>query len=237
MRSTSFGLGTVGIVASILLSASVLLSGCSDPKSYEVTKLTEEQRKELGQKLTADEGQKLAGWMMRNAITGKEPPVGTTVAQALKQQDEWVAKQKEEEARAAELRKKVEAERKAKQEEFAKLLSVVLVTKKNSVGEYSQRWVGLELAYENKSDKDIQGVKGVLKLTDIFGDKILNVRWSYDGGIAAKKTTVERRSGVDINQFKDSDMKLWNTDSDKLKSTFEVSTIIFKDGTKMDAPD
>ncbi len=44
-----------------MLLASVLLSGCSDPKSYEVTKLTEEPRKELGQKLTSDEGQKLAG--------------------------------------------------------------------------------------------------------------------------------------------------------------------------------
>lgn len=223
--------------ASIFLASAILLAGCSDPKNYEVTKLTEEQRKELGQKLTAEEGQKLAGWMMRNVMSGKEPPVGTTVAMALKQQDEWVAKQKEEEAKAEALRMKVEAERKAKQEEFAKLLSVALVSKKNSMGEYSQRWVGLELAYENKSDKDIQGVKGVLKLMDFFGDKILNIRWSYDAGVAAKQTTVERNSGIDINQFKDSNMKLWNTDFDKLKSTFEVSTIIFKDGTRMDAPE
>jgi len=223
--------------ASILIASSVLLAACSDPKGYEVTKLTEEQRKELGQKLTADEGQKLAGWMMRNVIAGKEPPFGITVAMALKQQDEWVAKQKEEEAKAEALRKKVEAERKAKQEEFAKLLSVVLVSKKNSMGEYSQRWVRLELAYENKSDKDIQGVKGLLTLNDLFGDKILNVRWSYDAGVAAKQTTVERKSGIDINQFKDSHMKLWNTDFDKLKSSFEVSTIIFKDGTRMDAPE
>ncbi|HRF12466.1 MAG: hypothetical protein ABTS16_08135 [Candidatus Accumulibacter phosphatis] len=61
MRSTSFGFGTVRIISSVMLLASVLLSGCSDPKSYEVTKLTEEPRKELGQKLTSDEGQKLAG--------------------------------------------------------------------------------------------------------------------------------------------------------------------------------
>ncbi len=170
-------------------------------------------------------------------MAGKDPTVGTTVAKALKEQDEWLAKQKEEEAKAAELKKKVEAERKVKQEEFAKLLSVVLVSKKNILGEYSQRWVGLELVYENKSDKDIQGVKGVLRLTDMFGDKILNVSSSYDGGIAAKQSTVERKSGIDINEFIDSNMKLWNTDSDRLKSTFEVSTIIFKDGTRIDAPE
>ena len=73
--------------------------------------------------------------MMRNFMAGKEPPLGTTVAQAIRDQDEWIAKQKEEEAKAVELRKKVEAERKAKQEEFAKLLSVALVNKKNSMGE------------------------------------------------------------------------------------------------------
>ena len=170
-------------------------------------------------------------------MSGKDAPADITVAQALKDQDAWVVKQKEEEAKAAELRKKVEAERKAKQEEFVKLLSVVLVTKKNSESQFDQKWVGLELAFENKSDKDIQGVKGVLKINDIFGDKILNVKLSYDAGVSAKQTTVERKIGVDVNQFKDSDMKLWNTDFDKLKSTFEVSTIIFKDGTKMDAPE
>lgn len=166
-------------LATLLVSGLFILTSCSDPKKYEVTKLSAEQRKELGQKLTADEGQKLAAWMMRNVMAGKEPTVGTTIEMALKQQDEWVVKQKEEEAKAEELRKRVEAERKAKQEEFAKLLSVALVSKKNSMGDYGQRWVGLGMAYENKSDKDIQGVKGVLKLMDIFGDKILNVNWSY----------------------------------------------------------
>ncbi len=224
-------------LATLLVSGVFILTSCSDPKKYEVTKLSAEQRKELGQKLTADEGQKLAAWMMRNVMAGKEPTVGTTIEMALKQQDEWVVKQKEEEAKAEELRKRVEAERKAKQEEFAKLLSVALVSKKNSMGDYGQRWVGLGMAYENKSDKDIQGVKGVLKLMDIFGDKILNVNWSYDAGVPAKQSTVERKSGIGINQFDDSAMKLWNTDFDKLKSTFEVSTIIFKNGTRMDSPE
>lgn len=227
----------VSSLSTIFLSALLILAGCSDPKNYEVTKLTDAQRKELGQKLTADEGQKLTAWMMRNALTGQEPPIGTTVAMALKQQDEWIAKRKEEEAKAEELRKRVEAERKAKQEEFSKLLSVALLSKKNNTKEFGQQWVGLELAFDNRSDKDIQGIKGVLRLTDIFGDKILNINWSYDRGVSAKQSAVERGSGVDINQFKDSDMKLWNTDFDKIKSTFDVSTIIFKDGTRIDAPE
>lgn len=222
--------------ASMLLTTSIFLAGCSDPKEYEIARLTEDQKKELGESLTADEGQKLTGWMMRNAFSGQEPPPGITVAQALAEQDEWVAEQKTEEAAQAELAKRVEAERKAKQEEFAKLLSVALVSKANSVGEYGQRWIGLEVAYENKSDKDIEGVKGILRLNDIFGDKIMDINWSYDGGIPAKTSIVERGSGIDANQFMDRHMKLWNTDFSKLKASYEVSTIIFKDGTKIDAP-
>jgi hypothetical protein len=32
-------------------------------------------------------------------------------------------------------------------------------------------------------------------------------------------------------------MKLWNTDEDKLKSHFDVSKILFKDGTSAEAPE
>lgn len=227
---------SVSSVASVFFVALIVLSGCSDPKNYEITKLTDEQKKELGQKLTSDEGQKLAGWMMRNALAGKDLPAGMTVAQALKDQDEWIAKQKQEEAAAAELKKKVDAERKAKQEEFAKLLTTTLISKKDEMGEYGKRFVNLDMAYENKSDRGIQGVKGVLRITDIFGDKIMNITWSYDKGIQAKKRVLETGSGIDINQFMSEHMKLWNTDFDKLKSSFEVETIIFEDGTRMDAP-
>ncbi|MDO8418089.1 MAG: hypothetical protein Q7S87_17985 [Agitococcus sp.] len=213
------------------------LAGCSDPRNYPVTKLTEAQSKELGQKLTSEEGQKLASWTLRSALSDKASVEGVTVAQALKQQDAWVIKQQEEAVVAAELKKKVEAARKQKQDEFSKLLTVALVNKKSSMGEYGKRWVGLEVAYDNKSDRDIQGVKGMLRITDIFGDKIMNIRWSFDKGIMAKQNATEKNTGVDINQFIDEQMKLYITDFDKLKSTFEVSTIIFKDGSKMDAPD
>ena len=226
---------------------SVLLVACSDPRDYDVTKLTEEQKKELGQKLTADEGQKLTGWMVRQAFTGQQPPIGLSVRNAIKDQEQWTAKvkaeeqlaavkRKEEEAKADALRQKVEAERRAAQEQFVKTLSVVLTGKRNHEGEYGKKFVALYVAYENKTDKDIQGVKGVLHINDIFGDKILNVRWSYDGGVAANKRTVETNSGLDLNRFNDTHMKLWNTAYDKIKSNFEVQTIIFKDGTRLDAP-
>lgn len=214
----------------------LVLTGCSDPKNYQVKKLTEEQKKEIGQKLSADEGQKLAAWMMRNAIGGKETPDGVTIAQALKDQDAWIVKRKDEDAKIEELRKRVAAERQAKQEEFVKLLSVAVVGMRHSTGKYDQRMVLLDVAFENRSEKDIAGVKGVLKIADMFGDKVMNIGWAFDQGVNAGKTTVERGSGVKINQFIDSDMALWNSESGKLKYSFDVEKVIFKDGTSVEAP-
>lgn len=222
--------------AALAIIAGVLL-GCSDPRKFEIAKLTEEQKQEVGKKLTAEEGQKLAGYIMRSSFASKELPVGMTVGQAIKDQELWLDNQKVEDTKAEELKKKVEAERKAKQETFAKMLSVALVAKRNNLGEYDQRTVLLDLAYENKSDKDIAGVKGILHLNDMFGDKVINIRWSFDEGVGAKQTAVERGNGVKINRFMDDHMKLWSADPAKIKANYEVQTIVFKDGTRLDAPE
>lgn len=176
-------------------------------------------------------------YIMRTSFASKELPVGITVGQAIKDQELWLESQKVDAAKAEELKKKVKAERKAKQEAFVKMLSVALVAKRNKLGEYDQRMVLLDLAYENKSDKDIAGVEGVLHLNDMFGDKIMNIRWSFDEGVGAKQTAVERGNGIKINQFMDDHMKLWSADSAKIKANYEVQKIVFKDGTRLDTPE
>lgn len=220
-----------------IIASAIILIGCSDPKDYEVAKLTEAQRAEMGKKLTADEGAKLTAWMIRNVFTGKEPPAGITIREAIQEQDKWLTKEKEEEAIAAEIKKKIEVERVAKQAEFDRLVSVTLINKKNTEQEYGQKFISLDIAYQNKSEKEIAGIKGVLKINDIFGDTIKNYSWSYDDGVPANQTITDKNMGVEINRFSDEDSKLWNTDYEKLKSKFEVSTIIFKDGSKVDAPE
>ncbi len=224
--------------AGLILTAVTLL-GCRDIRDSEISKLTDEQRTVLDKKLNGEETRLLMGYMMRQGMSqafgGKGAPDGITVKQAIQEQRDFLEKQKQEEAKAEELKKKVEAERKAKQEEFARLLSAVLVRKKNVDGEYGQMFVTVEIAFENKTDKDMQGVKGVLKIADIFGDTISNVHFSYDKGVSAGKTSTYNGQ-IEINKFRDSDMKLWNTDSDKLKTAFEIATIIYKDGTKVEAP-
>jgi hypothetical protein len=223
-------------ISIILIAMFVFLVGCSNARNYEVATLTDKQRTKVQQILTAEQLKNLDDWINRNTMAGKGLPPRVTIEQALKEQDAWLAKQKIDEAKAEELRRSVQAERAAKQEEFARMLSVMLLSKKNKVQEDERRYVTLEIAYENKADKDIQGVKGVLKLTDIYGDPIIDINCSYYGGISAKQTAVEHDAGVSINRSMEPQVKLWNTDFEKLKSTFEVSTITFKDGTSINGP-
>jgi hypothetical protein len=232
-------LRTTRTVSVILMTVSCLLAGCRDVRDVELAKITEEQRTSLDKKLNGEETRLLIGYTMRQGLSqafgGKGAPEGVTVRQAINSQRDFLEKQKQEEAKAEELKKKVDAERKAKQEEFARLLSAALVTKRNVDAEYGQMFVTVEIAFENKTDRDMQGVKGVLKIADIFGDTINNVRFSYDQGVPAGKTSTYKGQ-IEINKFMDRDMKLWNTDFDKLKTSFEISTIIYKDGTKVESP-
>jgi hypothetical protein len=226
-------------IAALLIGLFVS-SGCRDVRNLQVSKLTDDQKQSLEKKLTAEESGLLMGYMLRqtmsSAFGGSGIPQDITIRQAIEAQRAFAAKEKEDEIKADTLKAKIEAERKAKQEEFAKVLSEAVVAKKNTEGQFGQKYVTFEMAFENKTDKDIQGVKGVVKVSDIFGDKIKNIGFSYDGGVKAGKTAVYKGS-VDVNRFDDKDLKLYNTDLEKLKTSFETSVVIYKDGSKLDMPE
>jgi len=71
----------------------------------------------------------------------------------------------------------------------------------------------------------------VLTFYDIFDNKISATKISYDKGIPANGSKVWK-SGMDYNQFMDEDVKLKNTELKDLKYKWEVSTIIYADGSK-----
>ena len=85
--------------------------------------------------------------------------------------------------------------------------------------------------FTNTTSKDITGIKGVITFSDFFGDPINTVKLSYDEGIKAGESKLYRAS-VDYNQFIDEDVKLRQTDLSKLKYRFDLSTIIYSDGTQ-----
>jgi hypothetical protein len=224
-------------LAIILFAVFGLVVGCSNALNYQVAKLTKEQRAQVQQILTADQVKKLDDWIARNATANKGLPTGVTIELALKDQADWLVKQKAEAAKADEFRKQKQTARTARQEEFARMLSVTLVSKTNKVFTDEQRLVVFEVAYANRTDKDIHGVKGVLKLTNIYGDSVIDLNWSYVGRISAKQTVVDRDAAVSINSLIEPQVDLWNTDFEKLKSTFEIEKIILKVETSVsDSP-
>lgn len=220
----------------LILSWLVMLTACSSPLDYDASKLTEAQRKEVAEKLSVEQKQQLAAWFLRNTLANKDVPAGTTIAQALKEQDAWVAQEKAREAEAEALKKKQEAERQAKQAELDRVITGTVTAKVNKEGDFGRHFVLLDLVFENKSDKDIAGIKGVLRVKDMFDTTITNIKWSYEKDIGAKQTITEKGSGVEINEFRESDSKLWAADFAKLKTRFEPQVIIFKDGSKLELP-
>jgi hypothetical protein len=217
--------------------------------------LTEDQRITVQRALTAGQLKELDDWIIRkskvnnnrspgaNAILSAEDrnrwlaeadkniPRGVTVRQALIDQDAWLAKQRIDEARVAEQRTRELAERAARQARFARMLSVALVSKINDVHKDEKNYVTLALSYENKTDKDIRGVEGVLNFSDIYGQAVAEISWSHQGRIPAKGTAIEHDVEVVVNKSVESLETLWETDFDKLKLVFETNAIIFSDGT------
>jgi hypothetical protein len=90
--------------------------------------------------------------------------------------------------------------------------------------------ISFSLELTNKTDKDIEGVRGHITFMDIFGSHIRDSSLSYDQGIKSGETVVYQ-VGVEYNQFISSHVKLRQTDLDKLKYQWEVDTIIYTDGT------
>jgi hypothetical protein len=222
-------------VSIILSFAFTLLVGCSNALDYQAANLTDDQRKRVQQILTADQSTILDGWIARNAAPGMKPPAGVTVEQAIKDQEDWLARQKLEKAKAEELEARTDAAHAAEQAEFAKTLSVTLLAKRNKVETDERPDVALEISYDNKSDKVIQGLKGVFILADTYGNPIMDISWSYDGAIAAGKTVIQHEAVIRIDKSVEAQEALWETDFGQLKSVFEINSIVFKDGTSMTA--
>jgi hypothetical protein len=223
--------------AALILVLGCASTGCSNALNYEVAGLTDQKRVKLMNALTADQRKKLDDWIDRHPAGSKGVRPGVTVRQALIDEDAWLAEQKKEAARTEELKKKAQTVHAAEQAKFAGVLSVTLLSKKNKVSADDQRVVTLEIACDNKGDKPIRTVAGALKLTDVYGNKIMDVNWSYGRVISAKQTVVDHDVIVSISQSLDPQVKLWGTDFDQINATFEANAIVFTDGTSMKARD
>lgn len=100
-----------------------------------------------------------------------------------------------------------------------------------NAGRYSPR---VEFSFDvfNNTDKDIKGVQGVLKIKDLFGVDIMSSTLDFTGQtIGANDSITVSGMGIEINQFMDSHVKVYNTDLTDLNFEYEVTSIVYTDGT------
>lgn len=94
-----------------------------------------------------------------------------------------------------------------------------------------QDQIQMDLNFNNKTDKNIRGVQGIITFYDMFDNEIKALNIAYDKGIPAGQSKVWS-SGTDYNQFIDEDTKLKDTELKDLKYKWEVKMIVYEDGSK-----
>lgn len=123
----------------------------------------------------------------------------------------------------------------AQEEKYAK---VVLTGKTSHEANYSA-WIYspyIEFTFEitNNSDKAIKGIEGTITFYDLFGKEIKEAGCDFSGHtIAPGETYINEDMNYECNQFRDEDMKLYNTDYSDLQAKYEIKTIVYEDGTSV----
>lgn len=230
-----------------LVLACLVLAACSDPYKAEVPTSIEAVQKNdskftaVIEKLPQAEREKVAAYIVRQSLGaafGKPAAAGVTVRQAIDDQTAFEAEQarkdaeakaKAEEARA--LAEKVKAEKAARQKQADDAVTVAVANIKIAQATFSKN-IDLEVAFQNKTAKDLAGVKGVISFTDAFGKRHVLASIDYEKAIKANAAATWQGSRM-VNTFDDGDRKLEELGPDKVKFTWEPHAIAFSDGSKI----
>jgi hypothetical protein len=223
---------------SILITISII--SCSNPLSkiyteegfmLDMVEIRESESEETVKNITTYIMQEAMRDALKDDDKKENNLVGKSYKELLVQADELAAKRKEKEEQ--EKRHKLEEERRRKEISLKISESITFALTKKGYSEYNyQDYITYTFTFENKSNKDILGIKGSVTFYDIFDEKIKSLRLSYDDGIKSKKT-VNYRATTDYNQFMSEDKKLKDTELNKLKVVWEPEQLIFSDGEKI----
>lgn len=83
----------------------------------------------------------------------------------------------------------------------------------------------------NKTSKNIKGVQGVLTVKDLFGVDIMSSQLDFTGKIIVPNESTVFDLVMDVNEFLDDEVKVYNTDFSDLNFEYEVTSIVYEDGT------
>ena len=213
------------VIALVLLGIGInyLMDNSIKSKTYEGTQTTQDVN---NSKLSNEEKE-----LYRQAVSRNNPELlnGKTIEMIIEEEEN---RQAEEKRALEEKRAKEEAEK----QELANAVTLN-VYNKNVIYKDTSAWrfndfVELKMNCKNNTDKNIVALKGIVKVSDLFGNAILDITLLYDKGTISAKSEVDIKDiGLEINQFMDAHIKIRDTEFEKLKFTFETTSIAFDDGT------
>lgn len=112
----------------------------------------------------------------------------------------------------------------------SQILEVKILKKRFEDGDYKDAiWIDLEIN-PTGLDKPARAIKGILVLTDLFGEAKFKANWTLDQGIQPGKPFKELGSGFDYNRFKDEHNWVRGTALENMKAKYLVTAILYEDG-------
>jgi ABC-type sugar transport system ATPase subunit len=215
---------------------SFLFYSCSE--SIKDKKMTQSNIQKIGnsKELTENEKELLAAYLIRtnlkNGFSGIDSTM--TIGEVIQKQKEWLIQDSiktVEEQKAAELA----FQKRQEQIQMLKNMVSVNIVKKSflegDLGDINGH-IAFILSIHNNSDSTIIGVKGSLKISDIFGDEICTLEVKYDKELMPTERTFTPYF-YDYNPLMDTDTKVRYTELGKMNIVWEPEMIIFDNGSKL----
>jgi len=211
----------------LILSLTILISSCSNPlnKKYNDTTLKEDAKAIRESKKLSDEELDILGSYIVGAKMGEKDLDGMTYSEILKKAKDIKAEQKA-------LAEKIEKEEESKRQKFSQAVNFSLYNIGYAKADYDD-YLTYDVAFENKSGKDIKAIKGNLRITDLFDKKIKEFNVVFDEGIIAGETKKTSYT-TDYNQFMDEDKEMKSKTIKEVKFIWTPEKIIFTDGTTLE---
>jgi len=119
-----------------------------------------------------------------------------------------------------------------KESQYAK----ITVAEKISTPKDTANWIFsnyVHFAFEiiNKDDKAIKGIEGNLTVNDLFGKEIITIGCDFTGETIEPEGFYGPVMSFECNEFIDEHMKLFNTDYSDLQFSYDITKVVYDDGT------
>lgn len=89
------------------------------------------------------------------------------------------------------------------------------------------------MKFINHTDKDIKGFLAETYFYDMFDELVYTLDLKYEWDPIRANDSTNFNTAVDLNQFKDVDMRFYNLPFENMRFNYKIKSIVFADGTVM----